>query len=207
MVEQNNTPESSDLGKHAQVYTCWQAPDRDSPAGEAIDLDFQVGIVDSSNEHLSALLQMDGLNAYDEEEVLKKTGQRIKRPRRWCKFFERMGLMYRDGRLTRLTDLGKRLARIADTSRADFRKRLAEMAIRVLSQYQLKNPADEEEGRYPEECDVFPYWCIWKAADESDGKLHWDELNRELMRVLRMRILIPGSIVSAPQEAMPVTIR
>jgi 5-methylcytosine-specific restriction protein B len=172
-----------------RVLTFWQAPDRDSPAGAAIDADFQFDITDSSNEHLSALLQMDGLNGYDEAEVLRKTSRKVSRPRRWSKFFERMGIMNREGQVTRLTDLGHLLANITNASKAEYRRRLAEMAIGVLSQYQLKNPADEIDGHYPDDCDVFPYWCIWKAADALDGKLHWDELNRELMRVLRMKDL------------------
>ena len=186
--ESNRSDDES--ASNEPVFTCWQAPDRDSPAGASIDLDFVLDVTDGSNQELSALLQMDGLNGYDEDEVQRKTGREVKRPRRWGKFFERMGIMYRDGQLTRLTDLGRRLANIGPTSKIEFRKKLAEMALDVLSQYQLRNPADETTGgRYPDDCDVFPYWCIWKAADALDGKLHWDELNRELMRVLRMRDL------------------
>jgi hypothetical protein len=181
--------ESAAEGPTDLIYTCWQAPDRDSPAGAAIDTDFHFDVTDSSNEHLSALLQMDGLNGYDEAEVLRKTNRDVSRPRRWSKFFERMGIMHREGQVTRLTELGQRLANITNISKTEYRRRLAEMAIGVLSQYQLKNPADEIDGRYPNDCDVFPYWSIWKAADALEGKLHWDELNREVMRVLRMRDL------------------
>jgi hypothetical protein len=168
-----------------QVYRCWQAPDRDSLA-DAVDLDFKLEISDNSNKTLHALLQLDGINAYDEEEVFRKTGQKIERPRRWGKLFERMGLMYREGQLTRLTDLGRKLAETPATEKREFRRKIAREALKVLSLYQLRNPADDPQGRYPEDCDVFPYWCIWKAADALGGRLHWDELNRELMRVLKM---------------------
>lgn len=184
-----NSPEAPFATEPKRIFTFWQAPDRDSPAGAAVDAEFHFDVTDSSNETLSALFQMDGLDGYDEQEVFKKTGSKISRPRRWGKFFERMGLMYRDGQVTRLTELGKSLATFSDTSKREFRKRLADRVITVLSRYQLQNPADEIDGRYPEDCDVFPYWCIWKAADALGGKIHWDELNRELMRVLRMKDL------------------
>lgn len=44
---------------------------------------------------------------------------------------------------------------------------------------------DEDGDTYPGDCDIHPYWAIWKACDELEGKLHWDELNRELMHVFR----------------------
>jgi len=129
---------------------------------------------------------MDGLDAYDEAKVKQKTGADIKRPRRWAKYFERMGLMFRDGGVTRLTPLGKWVASIKEESRSEILKRIARRATRVLKNYQLKNPADETDDQYPPDCNVFPYWCIWKAADALGGKLHWDEVNREIMRVMRM---------------------
>lgn len=169
-----------------RVFAFWQSPDRDSPAGEAINLDFQLVIADESNSTLKTLIQLDGVNAYDEDVVEERTGVKISRPRRWGKFFERMGIMYREGQISRLTAFGKLLSKISEYQETEFHKSLAELAIKVLRQYQLKNPADEIGGRYPSDCDVFPYWAIWKAADALDGKLHWDELNRELMRVLKM---------------------
>jgi 5-methylcytosine-specific restriction enzyme B len=176
------------------VFECWQAPDRDSPAGAAIDSEFSIELKleNSSNPKLSALLQMDGLDAYDDDAVLAKTGQSISRARRWGKFFERMGIMYRDGQISYLTDWGKFLAESAATEKKAFRGTIADLALRTLSKYQLKNPADDPHDRYPAGCDVFPYWCIWKAADELDGKLHWDEVNRELMHVLKMVDLPPA---------------
>src|ERR1043166_3399440 len=148
----------------ANVFSCWQAPDRDSPAGEAVSLDFRLEVEDESNSTLATLLQLDGVNTYDEKEVARRTGVEISRTRRWGKYFERMGIMFRDGQITRLTPFGKKLASTKAREKAEFRRNVATDALRVLSQYQLKNPADEITGRYPEDCDVFPYWCIWKAA-------------------------------------------
>ena len=178
-----------------EPFKCWQAPDRDSPAGSAVGLAFSLDLKteDQGNPTLKALLQMHGMNAYDDATVSSVTGQPIKRARRWAKFFASMGLMYRDGQITYLTDWGKYLATAPEEEEKAFRLSVAGMAIRVLSKYQLKNPADDTQNRYPADCDVFPYWCIWKAADELDGRIHWDEVNRELMHVLKMAEL-PAAI-------------
>ena len=131
------------------TFTCWQAADRDSPAGAAIDVTFSFEATDESNARLKALLQMDGLDGNDDTAVTAKTGLPITRARRWCKFFERMGLMYRDGNITRLTGLGRVMADIGERSKLAFREKVAVAALRVLRKYQLKNPADERDGRYP----------------------------------------------------------
>jgi hypothetical protein len=156
------------------MFDKWQAPDRDSPS-----IEFKYGL--EMTDQLKALLNMEGLDGYKEEAVKLRTGQDVSRPRRWHLMFERMGLLYRINDQTHLTDLGKELLR---ASSANPRFDLARKALRTLSRYQLKNPVDEEGGSYPEGSDLHPYWAIWKACDELDGKLHWDELNRELMRVL-----------------------
>jgi 5-methylcytosine-specific restriction protein B len=179
----------------SELFKCWQAPDRDSPAGSTIDSTFSIELKteDEGNNTLKILLQMDGLNAYDDATVESVTGKSINRARRWAKFFASMGIMYRDGQVSYLTDWGKFLAEAPDAERKAFRLTIARMALRILGKYQLKNPADDQKNRYPADCDVFPYWCIWKAADELDGRIHWDEVNRELMHVLKMADL-PAAI-------------
>jgi hypothetical protein len=174
------------------TFKCWQAPDRDSPT--VIDLDFSIEIKtsDAGSENLKALLQMDGMDAHNDELVAKVTGHPITRARRWAKFFANMGLMYRDGQTSYLTDWGKYVSETPEREKRDFRQEMADMALQVLSRYQLKNPADDPESRYPSDCNVHPYWCIWKAADELDGRIHWDEVNRELMHVLKRKDLAPA---------------
>jgi hypothetical protein len=174
------------------TFKCWQAPDRDSPT--VIDLDFTIEMKtsDAGSENLKALFQMDGMDAHNDELVAKVTGHPITRARRWAKFFANMGLMYRDGQISYLTDWGRYVSEMPEREKRDFRQEMADMALQVLSRYQLKNPADDPESRYPSDCDVHPYWCIWKAADELDGRIHWDEVNRELMHVLKMKDLAPA---------------
>ncbi len=153
----------------------WQAPDRDSPS---IELNYSFEMTGQ----LKTLLSMEGFDGLNEEAVKLRTGQDVSRPRRWHLMFERMGLLYRRNDQTQLTDLGREILR---ASKSDPKLDLARKALVTLSRYQLKNPVDEEGDAYPDYCDIHPYWAVWKACDELDGKLHWDELNREMMRVLR----------------------
>lgn len=168
-----------------EIFNKWQAPDRDSPG----TIVFGGTPLTELNENLDTLLRMDGANGMDEEEVRRITGREMRRPRRWHKIFERMGLMYRDGNVTRVSPLGRKLLDLDTRIQAEARslpRDIARTVLTVLKKFQLKNPLDEtEDARYPDNCTVHPYYAIWRAADELDGKLHWDELNRELMRVMR----------------------
>jgi len=162
------------------VFDRWQAPDRDSPTTAEFTATVELG------QQLDLLLQMEGHAGTKEDEVAEVTGVTLSRPRRWHKIFERMGLLYQDpSGKTRLTDLGRHLVELKRTAGREFRRSLARLAVTVLRKYQLKNPADESEDGYPEGADLHPYWAIWRAAVELDGRLHWDEVNRELMWVLR----------------------
>jgi hypothetical protein len=125
---------------------------------------------------------MQGRDGYNDEAVKNATGVEVKRARRWHLMFERMGLLFRKNGETQLTDLGKL---VANAKAENPKMALAKQALETLSRYQLKNPVDEKDDAYPDDCDVHPYWAVWKACDELDGTLHWDEFNREIMRVLK----------------------
>lgn len=170
------------------LYDRWQAPDRDSPT----TLDYEARV--ELGKQLDILLNSEGVRGTKEEEVKRATGADLSRPRRWHKIFERMGLLYPDATgITRLTELGEAIRGSARQGAREFRRSLARKAISVLRKYQLRNPADETGGdEYPPDTDLHPYWAIWKAAVLLDGKLHWDELNRVLMWVLKHQDLDPA---------------
>lgn len=175
---------SSSANNAKKTFGQWQAADRDTPG----TIEFKEPPYTELNDKLSIFLKMDGANAMDEGEVLKVTGIQLSRPRRYHKIFERMGLLYRVGKVTKVSSLGKKVLetdRLFRSQAENAPKEIAKAALAVLKKYQLKNPVDEEVGEYPASCDVHPYYVIWKAADELEGKLHWDEFNREIMRVLR----------------------
>jgi len=160
------------------TFEFWQAPDRDSPKTAAFSATAELG------RQLGLLLQMEGRSGTKEEDVKAVTGEDLSRPRRWHKIFERMGLLFlNDGGVTELTDLGRFMVQAEATASKNFRRELARLAVSVLRKYQLKNPVDEGEDHYPDDCDIHPYWAVWKAAIALDGRIHWDELNREIFRV------------------------
>lgn len=163
------------------TFDRWQAPDRDSPTTLEYKAEVELGI------QLDALIKTEGKAGTREEAVAEASGIEVSRPRRWHKLFERMGLLYQDEEgNTQLTDLGGVVRTAKSTAARNFRRGVARSALSVLRKYQLLNPADvSASDTYPEDTDCHPYWAIWKAAVELDGKLHWDELNRELMWVLR----------------------
>lgn len=167
------------------AYDRWQAPDRDSPSTLEFHANVELG------GQLDALLKTEGKRGTDDQAVKDSSGTAISRPRRWHKMFERMGLLYPDSEgNTQLTSLGSLLRSAQSTAGREFRRSIAASAIEVLRKYQLRNPADKTSGDdYPEDADLHPYWAIWKALTELDGKLHWDELNRVLMWALRHRDL------------------
>lgn len=152
----------------------WPAPDRDSP---------QLGTFTGSyvpERAIGALLQMDGRQGRSEEQVKTFTGADIKRPRRWHKIFERMGILYPGEGNTRLGRLG-RLLRDA-TQPNGMKLIIAREASEVLRRYQFDNPV---ERSLPEGCSIHPYYAVLKAASNLEWKIHWDEVNRELMRLMQ----------------------
>ncbi len=152
----------------------WPAPDRDSPQLGSINGKFE------PDTRLAALLQMEGHAGRSEEDVERVTGQKIKRPRRWLKIFERMGIFYPGEGNTKLARLGRMLR---DSSQPDGMTRLiARETIEVLKRYQFDNPIEQS---LPEGCSVHPYYAVLRAASLLDWRVHWDEVNREVMRVIR----------------------
>lgn len=150
----------------------WPAPDRDSPQLGSFQGHFE------PDPKFGALLQMDGFNGRSEEEVERVTGLTFKRPRRPIKLLERMGIFYPGEGLTKLTRLGRLLR---DAAQADGMKRIvAQEAVGILNRYQFNNPV---ERALPDGCDIHPYWAVLRAASQLDWKIHWDEVNRELMRM------------------------
>ena len=152
---------------------CWPAPDRDSlRIGEFPDY--------VPGPKVGPLLQMDGLNGRDESAVTAATGTVLKRPRRWVKMLERLAVFHPGEGTLRLGKLGRLLRDIAEPG--GMRVLVAREVLPVLWRYQFDNPV---ELGMPKGCSVHPYWAIMEAAARLDWKLHWDEVDRELMRVKR----------------------
>ncbi|QQP89835.1 hypothetical protein IGS68_00710 [Skermanella sp. TT6] len=153
---------------------CWPTPDRDS---------LQIGKFEGSYEpsrFIGALLRMDGRNGRSEIEIRETIGERISRPRRCHLMAERMAILHPFGGITKLGRLGRMLRNAAQPD--GFKKMIAGEALELLKRYQFNNPA---EKALPPECDVHPYYVVLKATAALDWRIHWDEVNRELMRIMR----------------------
>lgn len=158
----------------------WPAPDRDSP-----QLGSFSGLYEP-HDAMRALLQMEGRQGRSDTDVKAVTGVELKRSRRWHKIFERMGIFYPGEGHTRLGRLGRLLR---DASRPGGMKLvIAREAVEVLRRYQFDNPV---ERSLPEGCNVHPYYAVLKAASKLEWRIHWDEVNRELMRLMKDSDLDP----------------
>lgn len=152
----------------------WPTGDRDSP---------QLGTFNGAfapDDWLAIFLKMDGRLGRSEADVKAVTGKDVDRPRRWHKIFERMGILYPGDGATRLARLGRMLREAAEPD--GLQRLVAREALEVLRRYQFNNPVEQ---KLPQGCDVHPYYAVLKAASLLDWRIHWDELNRELMRLTK----------------------
>ncbi len=162
----------------------WGTPLRDVLT-EA-DVRLEVGEL---NEKLLAFLSAEG-EAYRRPyaEISKHFGQQITENRieTWKKLFQELGLLWIEDGAVALTRFGRTVLGAHDAARQmadDQQRRIAESAVRVLGRQQLLNPTTLNRD-YPTDCDVLPYRVIWSAIQRL-GSLHWEELHRVLLRVMR----------------------
>lgn len=110
------------------------------------------------------------------------------RLRTWKKVFEEFGLLYvsdGDQRL-RTTALGRLVRDVhEDLSRKieGANEHLVALGLAVLSRHTLASPLVTAE--YPPGTDLHPYRAIWAAARALDDRIHWEEMNRVLMHLLK----------------------
>jgi hypothetical protein len=64
-----------------------------------------------------------------------------------------------------------------------LRRVVAREVVEVLRRYQFDNPV---ERSLPAGCDIHPYWAVLRAASLLlNWRVHWDEVNREIMRLTK----------------------
>lgn len=152
----------------------WPVGDRDSPVlGE-----FSGGL--ALDGRLADFLAIEGHDGRSERAFRDQLGKDHSRPRRWHKIYERMGLLYPGDGNTRLAHLGRLIRDLG--SPEGYRLLLAREVLQVLWRYQFNNPFEKS---FPAEADIHPYYAVIRAAAELDWRLHWDEVNRELMWLTR----------------------
>src|SRR5206468_1732486 len=111
------------------------------------------------------------------------------RLRTWKALFESFGFLFLDETARiRLTPLGRavlRLYRDVNNRIEGANDHLAKLAVGVLNRHVLRNPLDGEN--YPADSDVRPFRLMWKAMRLLNDKLHWEEVNRVIMKVLYVK--------------------
>jgi hypothetical protein len=165
----------------------WPSGNRDTTEFPTVD----IAIAPNLRTHLDAFTKLDGVNwtGYDDQRSESGLTVEDSRLRTYRKMYEQLGLIYQKNGSIALSTLGHRIASIGKSlvdKKTELLEEAARDAVEILSRYQFKNPVDDRSDELPADYDVFPFWAIWKAMSELDGKLHHEELNRVLMRVEHM---------------------
>jgi hypothetical protein len=107
------------------------------------------------------------------------------RIRTWRSTFENFGLIHiNEGDVVELTRFGRAvrdLQRQLDKNIEGANDQLAHLGIQILNRFTLRNPIDS--GTCPEDADIRPFNLIWRATRALNDQIHWEELNRVLMKV------------------------
>lgn len=163
----------------------WPSGMRDTTEFPNVEVQFNVSL----REHLKAFCMMDGVgwNDYSNQSSASEfeaTGSRL---RTYRKMYEKFGLIYKENDILRLSRLGRQIASLEtdlDKQKEYILNRLRVIAVDILSRYQLRNPL--EHYGLSMSCDVHPSIVIWKAMMILDKKLHPEEMNRVILRVMQM---------------------
>lgn len=173
--------------------TQWPSGIRDTTEFPTVKIDVDVHF----REHLEAFSHMDGIgwNDYDSQGAMGNGQQPSdQRLRTYRKMYERLGLIYKQNNLIRVSRLGvsiRDLEANLNAEKDNLLNELRETAIDILARYQLRNPVDGPD--LPISCDVHPYLCIWATMYELDNKINYEEMNRVILRILSMADL-PAAI-------------
>lgn len=165
----------------------WPSGGRDTTEFPQVKID-----VDSTfRNHLAAFCGLDGIGWNDYETQKTVTGLNVEpsRLRTYRKLYQNLGVIFKDGDLIKVSNLGSKLNLLQKNliySRDHNLSEIAKIAVDILSRYQINNPTESQRNELPENCDVLPCICIWKAMLSLDNKLHYEEVNRVMLRIMSM---------------------
>ncbi|MDI9896005.1 AAA family ATPase [Rhodococcus sp. IEGM 1381] len=130
------------------------------------------------------------------------TDQRL---RTWKKTFEEAGLVYVDSdtKTINSTRLGSEIRQSIVSIRRQIegtQDHIASLALQVLSRQTLANPFAPR--KYPDHTDIHPFRAVLIAARALENKIHWDEVNRVLIWLLREVDLQPA--ISRIRQIRPI---
>ena len=173
------------------ILNHWPSGMRDTTEFPKVNINIDVLL----REHLKAFVKMDHIgwtnyDAMNEAGGIDMSGSRL---RTYRKMYEKFGLIYCEDSKIKLSRLGHQMALLEsklEDNKNNVLNELRTTAIDILSRYQLRNPQENEN--LPEDCDVLPVICIWKTMRELDDKLHPEEVNRVILRIMKMKDLDDG---------------
>lgn len=168
--------------------TFWPSGARDTTEFPKVELQFDVSL----REHLAAFCKMNGVdwNDYEGQKDAGNLTTADSRIRTFRKMYEKLGLLYKEDGKIRLSRLGVQIENLEESLNKEKERilnDLRETAIDILSRYQLRNPVDGPN--LPNDCDILPCVCIWKAMRELDNKINYEEMNRIILYVMKMQDL------------------
>lgn len=146
-------------------------------------------------DHLRMMLELDGIIWNDQARQSQITGSTPQRIRTYRKMYEKLGLLYKDEEnKIRLSVLGQAIKNL-EGSINDYRNKLHSKflvaIVKTLARYQFNNPVDHET-QLPPDCDVKPFLCMWIVMTSLDNKLHNEEINRTVFRIMKMSDIEPA---------------
>lgn len=170
------------------IFDHWPSGARDTTEFPKVNISIDAVL----REHLNAFIKMDGIGWTDYDAMNVASGAEMtgSRLRTYRKMYEKFGLIYHEEGKVKLSRLGHQMATLEKNlceKKDTVLEQLRVTAIDILSRYQLKNPMDADP--LPSDCDVLPSICIWKAMRKLDNKLHPEEVNRVILRVMKMEEL------------------
>ena len=163
----------------------WPMTDRDTTEFPTISIDATINF----REHLKGILSIpNGTETSDYEKVRKTafSGVSDQRIRTYRKLYERLGLIYPLEGQTFHSNLGVSISSLEERVESIIKfeiKEISKMVVSVLKKYQFVNPMDTKPNLYPGLPKVHPYFLLWKAMEGLDGKIHYHEINRVLLKV------------------------
>lgn len=167
----------------------WPSGIRDTTEFPTLGIEISADLRD----HLQKFTELDGHEWSDYRGQAEATnwGVTDQRIRSYRKLYEKLGLVFKDNdnklRLSRLGTGIRSMESTLEEERDRIFSQVAKTAVSILSRYQLRNPSDNYD--LPKSCDVLPCVCIWKSMYNLDNKLHYEEMNRIILRVMKMEDL------------------
>jgi len=162
----------------------WPMTDRDTTEFPK----FEVNIDSELRSHLKDILSIpSGTNSTDYDEIKKYSfsGKSDQRIRTYRKLYERLGLVFVHDNKIEHSKLSSDISGLENSIKSFAESKLQDISLlvtKILSKYQYDNPL-EKSGKKDSKPKVHPYFLLWKVMRFLDNKIHFEEINRVLIKL------------------------